>query len=184
MKLKYLLWPVACLLAILTSAWTPEEIDFVPSTPSVTWEDRWAAEGVEITANLTVHRCLTYLPIVRGEHHVDLDDELVLALMAAESACDRRMDDGMSVGLMAVTPRAWTPTHDELLNPAINVEWGEWLLWSAIYNEKHNPGHNIWRALAAYNCGWESLDAGKCIDGGGYDYANDVLNFWLPRFLP
>jgi hypothetical protein len=35
-------------------------------------------------------------------------------------------------------------------------------------------------ALAAYNCGWESLNAGKCIRGGGHDYAASVLGEWLP----
>jgi len=35
-------------------------------------------------------------------------------------------------------------------------------------------------ALAAYNCGWESLEEDRCIDGGGWDYADKVMTFWLP----
>jgi hypothetical protein len=35
-------------------------------------------------------------------------------------------------------------------------------------------------AIAAYNCGWESLRADLCVPGGGLDFAELVLTFWLP----
>jgi len=41
---------------------------------------------------------------------------------------------------------------------------------------------DVHRGLAAYNCGWDSLNAGKCLSFGGPAYADKVLEFWLPFF--
>ena len=180
MKLKHLL--LALLLALLTGAWEPEEGGDMPDPPAppvVTWGERWAAEGVEVTADLTVGRCLHYLPLVRGwNRYFDLPEDVVLALMAAESACD----EGMKDGLMQVVPRPWLFSEGELRNSSTNVYAGMYLLYSAWDNPTRNPARSMRLALAAYNCGWEKLEAGRCVEYGGLAYADQVLGFWLPRF--
>jgi soluble lytic murein transglycosylase-like protein len=145
------------------------------------WTDVWATQGVDVTAKKTVRRCLRYAPLVdRWNPDFQLDPALVFAVMAQESACLTNNDDGVSVGLMAVTPATWTTSRDRLKDPAVNIFWGMKILWLTLNNEEHNPDHDIRTALAAYNCGWVSLEAGKCFDFGGYAYADKVLHFWLP----
>lgn len=100
--------------------------------------------------------------------------------MAQESGCISSANDGISVGLMAITPRSWTPTWAELLDPNLNIEWGMWFLYSAINNELYNPNHSLRLALAAYNCGWTGVETDNCGSTGGYIYADRILNFWLP----
>ena len=139
--------------------------------------------GEEITAEIVARRCETYRPIVEQVYEeYPVDPNLVLAIMAQESGCRRLATDGVSVGLMQVTPRPWTPTEAELYNARTNIEWGMYLLYSAIHNTRHNINESVLRGVAAYNCGWTSLDAGKCIPAGGPRYAERVLTFWLPYF--
>lgn len=89
-------------------------------------------------------------------------------------------EGGQSVGLMQVTPASWTTTRERLLDPATNIYWGMRILWLTLHDEENNPTGDMRVALAAYNCGWDSLQAGKCLSFGGYAYADIVLDFWLP----
>ena len=157
---------------------TPERIPIVTSktpTPRPT--------GEEVTAEIVRIRCEKYRPIVEETYELyPVDPALVLAVMAQESACNPRATDGTSVGLMQVTPKTWTPSEAQLYNVRINIQWGMYLLYWAINHAEHNPDKDIFRGVAAYNCGWISLDAGKCLWFGGPTYARRVLNFWLPYF--
>lgn len=153
--------------------------------PTLTWPEVYAAQGVEITATKTVRRCLKYRPLIdRWNPDFGLDPALIFAVMAQESACYENASDESgsadSVGLMQVIPAGWTTTHDRLSDPAINIYWGMRILWLTLNDDVNNPEHDLRRALAAYNCGWESLDAGKCYEFGGYTYADRVIDFWLP----
>lgn len=133
-----------------------------------------------MTATKTVRRCLWYRPLVdRWNPDFELDPAVVFAVMAQESAC-YPYEGGASVGLMQVTPSGWTTTRERLMDPATNIYWGMRILWLTLNDDTHNPDHSLRTALAAYNCGWESLEADKCLDFGGYAYADRVLNFWLP----
>ena len=163
----------AVLVALLCSAWVPVE-----SEPTVSWDEYHAWMGRWITSRMTVDRCLRYEPLIDRwqPDFPDVPKPVVFALMAAETACMPYADDGLSVGLMAVTPRAWTASRDALFDPAVNVYWGMFILDSAI----REANGDLTFALGAYNCGWESLRADRCIPGGGLDYADAVLNFWLP----
>lgn len=143
-------------------------------------------EGVEETARMVVNICIwhNYSPIIADwnseEENKDrqLNENLILAVMAKESHCDPFADDGVSVGVMAVTPRPDWWTREQLFNVRINIYAGMNILANAI---EQSDG-DIRTALAAYNCGWESLNANKCIPSGGYVYADSVLYFWFPRF--
>ena len=139
--------------------------------------------GEEITAEIVARRCEQYRPIVEQVYEeYPVDPNLVLAVMAQESNCRRLATDGVSVGLMQVTPRVWTPTRAQLYNVRTNIEWGMYFLHSAIHHPDHNPRRDIARGLAAYNCGWVSLDANRCIAIGGPRYAERAVTFWLPYF--
>lgn len=168
MSLKHL----AVAVALMCSAWAPADGQPTVDRPEFeAWLGKW------VTARLTTQRCWTYAPLVdRWNPDFDLPREVVLAVMAKESACMPGMDDGVSVGLMAVTPRPWLFSEAELLQPGLNVYAGMFVLHSAL----EQADGDMALALAAYNCGWESLNAGKCIRGGGHDYAADVLGYWLP----
>jgi soluble lytic murein transglycosylase-like protein len=177
---------VIALLSMLCVAWVPEEAN-------LGIVEKKCDLGCELTAQLTVRRCARlYLDIVentKAKHDysgriwfpelVDIDSNLILAMMAKESHCIPSMNDGVSIGLMAVTPRSWTATKEELESPYTNIYWGMYFLDGALAKS----GGDIRTALAAYNCGWESLNANKCTASGGYTYADDILSFWLPRFL-
>jgi len=136
-------------------------------------------DPVMVTARATVRICEQYRPIVESWlPEFDLDPDLVLAVMAKESGCAPNATDGLSYGLMQIVPRPWTLSETYLKQPKWNIWQGMWFL-DTIYNSEQNDG--TWhRALAAYNCGWTSLDAGKCIPVGGPRYADSILGFWLP----
>jgi len=164
-------------LALATSL-TPTSVATPTPTP----------DGADVTAALTMQRCVRYLPIVERwgapDTFPDLDPALVLAVMAQESACRESATDetgsGNSIGLMQVIPASWTTTEERLRDAGTNIYWGMRILDLTTHDEKQNPEHSVRRALGAYNCGWESLNAGKCFDFGGYVYADKVLEFWMP----
>lgn len=144
------------------------------------------SQAVQVTAEIVRDRCEQYRGIVEQVYEeYPVDPSLVLAVMAQESACMRFSvsDDGHhTIGLMQIAVKPWTPSEYELYNVRINIEWGMYLLHSAVNHPEENPNRDIHRALAAYNCGWTSLNAGKCLYFGGPAYADKVLNFWLPFF--
>lgn len=78
-------------------------------------------------------------------------------------------------GLMQVTPRPGYFTKEELSDAAISVYAGMSILADAL-----EQSGDMRTALAAYNCGWDSLRMDSCIPGGGYEYADKVLGYWLP----
>jgi len=137
--------------------------------------------GGDVTAGIVVRQCEDWRYIVdRFTEEYDLDADLVLAVMAKESNCEnlKSSQDGLSVGLMQIVPRSWTMTKAYLENPVWNI-WQGMRFMSVIYSSEQNDG--TWRtALAAYNCGWTSLNDGKCHAGGGYAYADRILGYWFP----
>jgi len=143
--------------------------------------------GWMVTALETVERCHHYGRIVDFWFEMDKAPEddfyylgpehknLILAVMAAESAClPDQVSSADAVGLMQVIPRPWYPgVHSNNLN----VYWGMYILDRSIMK-----GGCIRNGLAAYNCGFVKLRAGECGSKGGYHYADNVLGFWLPLF--
>jgi len=144
------------------------------------------SDATRITAEIVAWRCEQYRWIVEdvAEMH-PIDPSLVLAVMAQESACLRTSisnDGHHTIGLMQVAEKPWGPSEAELYNARINIQWGMYLLYCAINHTYHNPTGDVHRGLAAYNCGWDSLNAGKCLSFGGPAYADKILEFWLPFF--
>jgi len=142
--------------------------------------------GEEVTAQMVANICEQYRPIVDEMYeYFPIDPNIVLAVMAQESSCDPNdlSDDGHNtIGLMQVAAKPWNLAERYLYQPKWNIWQGMYILNSSINNEKENPDKDVWRALAAYNCGWTSLNAGKCLYFGGPTYADRVLDFWYPYF--
>ena len=150
----------------------------VPPTPVPT------PNGVQVTANLTVMRCLNYRRIVTywldmemspSDEFLHLSDEhipIIMSIMAKESACDEDVTDG----LMQVIPRDWLP--DSRSN-RMNVYVGMSIFDGCL----RLSGGDVELALAYYNCGVPKVERNACGTRGGMNYAADVLNFWLPLFM-
>jgi hypothetical protein len=146
--------------------------------------------AIEVTANYKVRRCLLYAEIPERWivmekapkdqfNNLTLDDvPLVLAVMAAESGCDPHLtstDGYASIGLMQIIPRDWLPN---VRSNGMNVYTGMYILDRSIdlaYGD-------VRLALAYYNCGVPKVEADACGSHGGLNYADKVLDFWLPRF--
>jgi soluble lytic murein transglycosylase-like protein len=141
-------------------------------------------DPVEVTSQIVANICQKYRPVVEiwEEDFPDIDPDVVLAMMAQESHCDKKATDGVSIGLMQIIPRYWTLKEKYLWDPKWNIWQGMQMLNSNLHNEKENPTGSLRRALAAYNCGWTSLNKGECLSFGGYAYADRVLEHWLPYF--
>ena len=144
-------------------------------------------EGVEVTAQMTVRRCLNYRRIVTYwmdmemspadafDHLTDEHIPIILSIMAKESACQEHVTDGQSVGLMQVIPRGWLP---KVNTNRMNIYVGMSIFDGCL---RLSEG-NIALALAYYNCGVPKVESDACGRTGGKYYAEDVLEFWLPRF--
>lgn len=137
---------------------------------------------------MTAERCKDWVYVVwqvSEDGGYEIDPGLILALMAKESGCDPNAGDvySDSVGLMQVNPRSLAHlgiSKASLLDPLRNVYWGMRILRKVLEEPVENPEGDVRRALAAYNCGWASLNAGRCYSFGGYAYADQVLEEWLP----
>lgn len=161
---------------------TPEKVPTV--VPSKTSTPR--PTGEEVTAEIVVRLCEYYRPLVEGWYdEFPIDPNIVLAVMAQESACNpnEMSDDGYStIGLMQIAVKPWTLAEEYLWQPRWNIWQGMYMLNANINNEEENPEKDMHRALAAYNCGWTSLNADVCLYFGGPVYADKVLYYWLPYF--
>lgn len=173
---------LTALLALLSLAWVPRVDSDIPHGRASVGD---VSLGEEVTADIVIHRCLQYRVLIdRWNPDFNLDPALVMAVMAQESHCAPGAHDPSgvgSVGLMQVIPRSWTTTAGALEDPATNIYWGMRILWLTMNDEKHNPGHSVRLALAAYNCGWQGVEADRCGSTGGLHYAERVLTFWYPR---
>lgn len=130
-----------------------------------------------------IRNTIRWLPLIeRWEPDFsDLEPALVLAIIAQESQGfpDAEGSDGAgSIGLMQIIARSWTGTRKQLLNPAYNIFVGMRMLTATI----EKTGGDVRTAVAAYNCGFVSLEAGRCYKFGGYTYADRVLEYWVPIF--
>jgi len=145
-----------------------------PSTP----------EPTLLAARATVRECVWFLSTAIDIHESNFPEipvDVVLAIAAMESGCNPRAHDGVSVGLMAVTPRRWIGPREVLLNNTYwNIFTGMWLLEWARGEQEHNPEGSIIEMVAEYNCSRAKLEEGTCGERGGYAYAADVLGGWVP----
>lgn len=115
---------------------------------------------------------------VKSEEGYDFDTDRVMAIIAQESGGHPKVvsgDEHRSVGLMQCTPQPWTASVERLKIPKVNIQCGLWILSNAM-EEAEGDWYN---ALRYYNCGARS---GKKRPHCGAEYADLVLNFWLPYF--
>ena len=137
---------------------------------------------------------LPYFAIPQAEywrHLVDLhiddfeylnDSDLAVSVIAWESWGNRYAEavspnGNMDVGLMMITADRWAGSYEDLKDPSFNVWTGMWILDNIL---QKTDGDTRW-ALAAYSCGFESLEADKCYSFGGWTYADNILNYVYPE---
>ena len=118
-------------------------------------------------------------PIIH--HYIDdfsyVTPELILAVIANESWGQPDLvvmepNGQTAVGLCMINARPWLGTVEQLLDPTYNIWTCTWMLDNILAK----TGGDIPKALAAFNCGFESLEAGKCFQSGGYNYSVRVLD--------
>lgn len=134
-----------------------------------------------------IRNVVRWLPLIDrwSPEFPELEPALILAVIAQESQGFpyAEADDGWgSVGLMQVIPRSWTGTREQLMQPEFNTYVGMRML-SAVLSK---TGGDLRIALASYNCGGKGdgkrLSFKHCRPGGGLDYADRILGYWLPVF--
>jgi soluble lytic murein transglycosylase-like protein len=137
----------------------------------------WDANVERITAQVVGQ----WAPLARqvAIEFDNVDADLLLGVIAKESLGNPTLisaDAHGSVGLMQILPNDRRPPVEWLLVPYNNIELGARILSQTI---DYFDG-DVTLGLAAYNCGYESLKAGRCIEGGGLDYAHNILTCWVP----
>lgn len=119
-------------------------------------------------------------------------DILVLGIIAQETQGDpdaicNAFDTergNCAVGVMGITIGHCGLSESQLKNTRLNIECGTRII-NLVYEQALEHGFRPGReataaALAAFNCGWQSLLADKCFSFGGWMYSWKVLNYWVP----
>lgn len=165
-----------------TSSPTPT----VTPTPTTTPTPTPTLDPVtEITAGYKVERSLIYLPTIILLNEYDLDPLLVVAVIAAESGgAPYLVSSAGACGPMQVIPKPWFPYSKKAIcgNSWVNLIMGMRILRGAM-GMAEDRGLGIEYALAFYNCSEASVMTDRCGSRGGLNYADEVLNFWLPRVV-
>jgi len=105
----------------------------------------------------------------------ELDADLVAAVVRSESIGQANAEGPSgAVGLMMVLPAeisglSWRPSAEELRQPNVNLRWGTGILKQIL----RDSGGDLFKALAAYNGGWEQTDIPST-----KQYAQTVLGFY------
>ncbi len=139
---------------------------------------------IEISTRNAVERTMQYREgveeILRLREYW-ADPALVLAVIAAESGGDQSaLSPAGACGVMQVIPKPWYWLSASSICGSSygNITMGVWILQHAIENAEGDVRYG----LAYYNCSEESVHADRCGSKGGLNYADKVLEHWLPLF--
>jgi hypothetical protein len=162
---------------------TPTPSPTIAPTPTLALTD------VErITSGYTLDKVLPWGAVVQmlinDTHPFEID--LVLAVMAAESGGDPAIVSyAGACGLMQVVPKPWFEESAGMIcnDSTQNIGKGMSILRAAINKiarDKYNDPDPIRWGLGYYNCSEQNVRADTCGGAGGLNYADHVLEFWLP----
>ena len=126
---------------------------------------------------------MRWLPLIQRWHEEfpDLDPAWILAMIAQESQGDpyaEGVDGANSIGLLQIIARSWTGTKEQLKRPEYNIFVGMRMLHAIL----GKADGDIRLALARYNCGDEGVAEDRCGRYGGLEYADKVLEYFVPVF--
>jgi len=136
-----------------------------------------------VTTENTIDMVMPWGYYVEQMETYDLETALILSVMAAESAGNPSLvSHAGACGLMQVIWKPWLGVSKGTLcsNSLKNIEIGIRILKGAI-DIANERDEDLRYALAYYNCSLENVHADRCGTHGGLNYADKVLNFWLPR---
>ena len=183
--------PTATASPMPTNSPTPTATRTPAPTPTITQTPTPTLDPViDLTAGYSVDKVLIWYEeikrIIEWED-LNLDPVLVMAIMAAESGGDQDTvsnDGHSSCGLMQVIPQPWY----ELSAAAIcgsavgNMYQGMYVLrWSLDLAERN--GLPLEYGVAFFNCSYDGVMNDRCGTKGGLYYADNVFQFWYPRFV-
>jgi hypothetical protein len=174
--------PTATITSSPTATRTPEPIPTITQTPTPTPDP-----VIEITAGYKVDAVVIWLgeiERINENESLDLDPVLVMAVMAAESGGNHNVvSSAGACGLMQVIPRHYheLSAYDICHSRVGNIYQGMYILrWALDYAESEGLSLNY--GVAFYNCSVDGVMNDRCGTKGGIHYADNVLNFWYPRF--
>lgn len=162
---------------------TPEPTPTITQTPTPTLD-----LVIEITAGYKVDAVVIWLgeiERINKNEDLKLDPVLVMAVMAAESGGDHSVvSSAGACGLMQVIPRHYheLSAYNICHSRVGNIYQGMYILrWALDYAEEE--GLPLEYGVAFYNCSVDGVMNDRCGSQGGLNYADNVLNFWKPRFI-
>jgi len=141
---------------------------------------------VEITTAHILERVIIWkgeVERINRNENLGLDTALVLAVMAAESGGDwTAVSSAGACGLMQVIPRPWYELDAGSIckSNVGNIYMGMYILrWSLDLAVEERL--DLRYGLAFFNCSYEGVMSDRCGSKGGLNYADHILEFWLPR---
>jgi hypothetical protein len=171
--------------ATITSTATPTPTLLPTSTPTPTIEPTATLDEVtRVTTQYKIEAVMPWGIVVDMLNDTGLENALVLSIMAAESGGNPHLTSyAGACGLMQVIWKPWYGvSKDGLCNSNwLNIKMGISILESAI-KLATDKGLEQRYGLAYYNCSVDGVHSDGCGSHGGLHYADNVLNFWLPRF--
>jgi len=121
---------------------------------------------------------------INKNENLGLDTALVMAVIAAESGGDWTLvSRAGACGLMQVIPQPWYELNAGSIcgSNVGNIYMGMYILkWSLDLADR--KGLDLKYGLAFYNCSYDAVMDDRCGSHGGLHYAEEILEFWYPRF--
>ena len=170
-----------------TNSPTPTETP--APTPTITQTPTPTLDAVSaITTTHVIDRSIIWfneINRINAWEELELDPILVLSIIAAESGGDWTLRSYASAcGLMQVIVQPWYELGAAQIcgSNVGNLYMGMHILrWSLDLAERE--GLPLEYGTAFYNCSFDGVMTDMCGTKGGLHYADNVLNFWYPRFV-
>ena len=166
-----------------TATRTPEPTPTITQTPTPTLD----AVSAITTAHI-IDRSIIWINEIKRINEwegLELDPVLVLSIIAAESGGDWTLRSyANACGLMQVIVQPWHELGAAQIcgSNVGNLYQGMYILrWSLDLAERE--GLPLEYGISFYNCSYDGVMNDRCGQKGGLAYADNVLNFWKPRFV-
>ena len=181
--------PTATVTPSPTTSPTPTATRIPEPTPTITQTPTPTLDAVSaITTAHVIDRSIIWINEIKRINEwegLELDPVLVLSVIAAESGGDWTLISyANACGLMQVIVQPWYELGAAQIcgSNVGNLYMGMHILrWSLDLAERE--GLPLEYGVSFYNCSFDGVMTDMCGTKGGLHYADNVLNFWYPRFV-